>query len=247
MTAIGWSLTGTMNSPSTSLAVLYPTDTNRESNPRHTSEPINPSIASILSSAPTTSSPTTRIKYESPHGMPSPSPNFSSGPSSQQFNPTHSTITTMPPPPSTFHTVPAADPVLVSEADLLLNLHSPFSASSSPGRIPTGASPYAPSHRSSTLNTQTTQQDFSTGPGPQFPQFNASPSGDSSAQVPFGDMMIESQDIDMSALGDDMMPWLEYLPHEMLNYYDTNAGFVGDGGVHGQGMGSADAVGGAGR
>lgn len=59
--------------------------------------------------------------------------------------------------------------------------------------------------------------------------------------------MIESQDIDVSALGDDMMPWLEYLPHEMLNYYDTNTGFVGDGGVHGQGMESADAVGGAGR
>lgn len=29
-----------------------------------------------------------------------------------------------------------------------------------------------------------------------------------------GDMMIESQDIDSSALGEDMMLWLEHLPHD---------------------------------
>jgi hypothetical protein len=56
----------------------------------------------------------------------------------------------------------------------------------------------------------------------------------------FGDMMIQSQDIDMSALGDDMMPWLEYLPHEML-HFDGSGEFVGGGGgggVDGGGGGS---------
>ena len=33
-------------------------------------------------------------------------------------------------------------------------------------------------------------------------------------------MMIESQDIDMSALGGEMMPWLEYLPQDVLSFFD---------------------------
>ena len=37
----------------------------------------------------------------------------------------------------------------------------------------------------------------------------------------FGDMTIESQDIDMSALGNEMMPWLEYLPQDFLNNFDV--------------------------
>jgi hypothetical protein len=36
-----------------------------------------------------------------------------------------------------------------------------------------------------------------------------------------GDMMLESQEIDMSALGGDMMPWLEYLPQDVLNFFDN--------------------------
>jgi len=62
-------------------------------------------------------------------------------------------------------------------------------------------------------------------------------------------MMIQSQDIDMSALGDDMMPWLEYLPHEML-FYDGSSGYMGGAGagVHGPGTGmEGTAEGGVGR
>lgn len=36
-----------------------------------------------------------------------------------------------------------------------------------------------------------------------------------------GDMMMESQDIDMSTIGGDMMPWLEYLPQDVLNFFDN--------------------------
>lgn len=248
--AIGWSLTGTMNSPSTSLAVLYPTDTSREPNAHHPSEAPTPSIASILSRPKNHTSlpnPSNRIKYETPHSIPSSSSNFASTAPSQQFNPAHSTITSMPPPPTNFHSLPTADPSLVSDADLLLNLHSPFS-NSSPGRMPTGTSPYSTSYRSSTISsTQTPSHDFSSGSSNQFPSLNVGPGADGSSQVPFGDMMIESQDIDMSALGDDMMPWLEYLPHDMLNLYDPGAGFVGDGGVQGQDMESTDTIGGTQR
>lgn len=38
-------------------------------------------------------------------------------------------------------------------------------------------------------------------------------------------MVIDSQDIDMSALGADMMPWdLEYLPHDLMFYNDGGFG-----------------------
>jgi hypothetical protein len=42
---------------------------------------------------------------------------------------------------------------------------------------------------------------------------------------PFGDMMIESQDVDMSMLGLDMMPWFD-APYgsgsEMMGLFDPN-------------------------
>ena len=39
-----------------------------------------------------------------------------------------------------------------------------------------------------------------------------------------GEMMMQSQEIDMSALGGDMMPWLEYLPQNMLDFFDAGNG-----------------------
>jgi hypothetical protein len=50
----------------------------------------------------------------------------------------------------------------------------------------------------------------------------------------FGDMVIDSQDIDMSALGADMMPWdLEYLPHDLMFYGDGGFGVTGEDGQDG--------------
>lgn len=41
----------------------------------------------------------------------------------------------------------------------------------------------------------------------------------------FGDMVIDTQDVDMSLLGADMMPWdLEYLPHDILYFNDNSFG-----------------------
>jgi len=54
-------------------------------------------------------------------------------------------------------------------------------------------------------------------------------------------MVIDTQDVDMSLLGADMMPWdLEYLPHEMLYFNDGNFGngdFGGDGTTGGHATG----------
>ncbi|KAF1844450.1 pathway-specific nitrogen regulator [Cucurbitaria berberidis CBS 394.84] len=203
--AIGWSLTGTMNSPSTHVAVMYSSENNNggeakvaQSKPSPASN--QPSIASLMAEP--------AINFEQAQALPSPS-NF------QHFNPT-----TMPPPPNqVFGSVPSPDPVLVSDADLLLNLHSPFSgASPSATRTPIPTTSY-------TRSTSIQQQPPPPPPPPPPPiQNDLSPTLGAYAtasQTAYGDMVIDTQDVDMSVLGADMMPWdLEYLPHEILYFGD---------------------------
>lgn len=217
--AIGWSLTGTMNSPSTNVAVMYTSENNntRDTKPLQ-AKPIPPLASSQPSIASVISNPT--IKFEPSQTMPSPA-------SFPSFDPT-----TMPPPPTqNLNTVPTPDPVLVSDADLLLNLHSPFSASS-PGnpRPPLQPTSFARSTTSAPSNNPPNPQP----PPPQQTDF--SPTAFTTYPTPsdhaFGDMVIDSQEVDMSVLGADMMPWdLEYLPHDMLYFGDAAAfgvGGVGD-------------------
>ncbi|KAF1952229.1 hypothetical protein CC80DRAFT_452894 [Byssothecium circinans] len=203
--AIGWSLTGTMNSPSTNVAVMYSSENNtgRDTKP----VPPKPPAASQPSIPQMPSNPT--IKFE-------PSPSIPALPFAP-FDPT-----TMPPPPSTQQMTavhPTPDPVLVSDADLLLNLHSPFSASS-PNNTRQSLQPTSFARNSATtLSNQAlpSPSDFS-------PVFTNYPTP---SEHLFGDMVIDSQEVDMSVLGADMMPWdLEYLPHDML-YFGENAFDVG--------------------
>lgn len=56
-------------------------------------------------------------------------------------------------------------------------------------------------------------------------------------------MTMESQEIDMSTLGGDMMPWLEYLPQDVLNFFDNN----GNGNSNGNGSANGMAEMGMGR
>jgi hypothetical protein len=212
-TAIGWSLTGTMNSPSTNVAVMYTSD-NNNNKPRDikpSSISTQPSIASVLSNPP--------IKFEntnfsSPSSFPLQAPPHT-------FDPSH-----MPPPPSAaFNTLLTPDPVLVSDADLLLNLHSPFSTNSpntTNSRLPNPI--FTQNSHGPPSSTNQNHNEFSPNAFP-YP----SPSDHA-----FGDMVIDSQDVDMSVLGADMMPWdLEYLPHDIMFYGDGGFGVGGD---EGEGM-----------
>ncbi|KAH7406735.1 pathway-specific nitrogen regulator [Phaeosphaeria sp. MPI-PUGE-AT-0046c] len=202
--AIGWSLTGTMNSPSTNVAVMYSSDnnTNTRDSKSASTRPIappnsQPSIASLISDPP--------IKFESTP-QPLPSPSSTSIP--------HFNHASMPPPPSyNNNAIATPDPALVSDADLLLNLHSPFSTAS-----PRSSMPNTTSYVRGALQQQQTQ-----------PNHNDLASSYGTYPAPsdntFGDMVIDTQDIDMSLLGADMMPWdLEYLPHDMLYFGETNFG-----------------------
>ncbi|KAL6703975.1 hypothetical protein ACN47E_008913 [Coniothyrium glycines] len=204
--AIGYSLTGTMNSPSTNVAVMYTSEHPEGRNTKKTRPPpasTRPSIASLISEPP--------LNFE--HPMASPSSAF----------PPFGT-TTMPPPPHnhTFNAMPTPDPALVSDADLLLNLHSPFSSTS-----PTSKRGPMQNITSYTRNTSLAN----TQPNQAVPSQNDFASTFGSFSTPsdttFGDMVIDTQDIDMSVLGADMMPWdLEYLPHDMLYFGDNGFGGV---------------------
>lgn len=211
--AIGWSLTGTMNSPSTNVAVMYTSEngegrTTKPPPPHQTPASAQPSIASLISDPP--------IKFESQQSLTSP-------PGISRFS-----SSSMPPPLTNqaYSNMPNPDPVMVSDADLLLNLHSPFSGNS-PAAVRTPIPTQQPFTRApSQMQPPPPQNDFS----PTFTTFHA-PSDHA-----FGDMVIDTQDVDMSLLGADMMPWdLEYLPHDMLSFGDASFGGSGFGGGDGTG------------
>jgi hypothetical protein len=133
------------------------------------------------------------------------------GPTSPPFDPS-----TMPPPP--VNAVLTPDPELYSDAGLLLNLRSPFSASS-------------PNNPLEPLQSMSFTRGFTSAPSPDQQQPTHAQQ-DLSSPTPsiypnpsdytFGDMVIDSQEVDLSLLGADMMRWdLDYLPHDML--------FIGDG------------------
>lgn len=94
-----------------------------------------------------------------------------------------------------------------SDADLLLNLHSPYNTSSSQA----GSSPAFPHAFTNTSDPQSSS--FNDLAGANWNYANLwNPldfSQNASAMQPFGDLMIESQDVDMNMLGLDMMPWFD--------------------------------------
>jgi hypothetical protein len=206
-TAIGWSLTGTMNSPSTNVAVMYSSDNNKSRDPKSVHQKLSPasgqpSIAALISKPP--------IKAEAHPHMPSPQ--------ASQYK-----RLSMPPPPAQSFNASTPDPML-SDADLLLNLHSPFPNDSPSAARGPQPNPMSYAHSLSISNTQqpfSSHNDFS-------PTFASYPMLSDNT---FGDMVIDTQDVDMSLLGVDMMPWdLEYLPQDLLYFNDAS---LANGGIEG--------------
>ncbi|KAJ4288595.1 hypothetical protein N0V90_011832 [Kalmusia sp. IMI 367209] len=211
--AIGWSLTGTMNSPSTNVAVMYTTENGKTRD----SKPLQPKPALSINGLPSLASTLSNdsMRFEPSQTMTPPAPFLS-------FD-----STAMPPPPplnSNINTAPASDPVLVSDADLLLNLHSPYSASSpTTSRHPLQHTSFTRSSMPVPTNNTISNQQQQASQATFSPNFTTYPTP---TDQPFSDMVIDSQEVDMSVLGADMMPWdLEYLPHDMLYSYDNPFSF----------------------
>jgi hypothetical protein len=96
----------------------------------------------------------------------------------------------------------------ISDAGLLLNLHSPYDTSPhlmSPEN--TSSQPIFDGAQSSLI-------------GGQHQLYQGTQDGDIFA-MPYGNLMIESQDLDMAAvMNDDMVWWGEYLPNNLMGAFD---------------------------
>ena len=204
--AIGWSLTGTTNSPSSNLTFMYQ-NMNGESlsnPPQAPSSGGNMIYDPIRSSVPESTVASTSTSSYPPKYQPYPSQPIQ-----------HHSQPMAPPVPKY---VPVyADPASTSDAEMLLGLQqSPFPQT--PGshhsfeHTPNITSPPATRHDSSN------SFDFSPS---NANVFSNGPNGYMGLGGGVGEMMMQSQEIDMSALGGDMMPWLEYLPQNMLDFFDN--------------------------
>ena len=210
--AIGWSLSGTTNSPQPNLSFLYPT-----TSPQNTGKmsPVTDSTPHMLTEPHTANQhPNPQNSYlaqnHTPPSYPSPSGSMMPPPSRNRL-------------PS--NSLPF-DPVSTAEADLLLGLHSPYSVGS--GSQPQVAPTSDPNQQ---MNAA---QNFDYPPPPaQAPQHQHQMGPPNDFQKTFmdnqppnySDMLIESQDVDMTGThnfsfpGSDMIPWLEYLPQDVLSYF----------------------------
>lgn len=183
--AIGWTLTGTMDSPSTNLAWHYAGDLS-ESDPNAHLQP--------------STSDYTNSRHLTPNEAISPQRNrhIRNGSSTSQPGPdlaaTRAQLNTYPLANTTTNTS------AVSDASLLLGLNSHYnsSANTTPGG---GLMPFA---------APSTSQHHHSHSYPQASNMGGIPYN---TMHPFGDMMIESQEMDMSLLGLDMMPWFDAAPY----------------------------------
>ncbi|KAE8440919.1 hypothetical protein EG329_006316 [Mollisiaceae sp. DMI_Dod_QoI] len=206
--AIGWSLTGTTNSPSSNLTFMYQNMTGEPAQPPPP-PPAAPSPGNMIydpirQSLPEATAGSTSTSHYSRYGP---------------YQPRRQHSQPMPPPAPKFPSL-SSDPASTSDAEMLLGLQNPPYSHATPGSHhsfdhPGSQSMTSPSgtRQDSSTNPYDYQQSHTPGvyPGPNSYL----------GMGGVGDMMLESQEIDMSTLGGDMMPWLEYLPQDVLNYFDN--------------------------
>lgn len=213
--AIGWSLTGTMNAPkNASLAVLYPPNTRDVHTPKPRTANLN--HPSMISNPPPPHASKIPLFPRPGTELPSPPTNF----------------------PPNFNAAPQpVDPSRIQDADLLLSLtHSPYNQSS-PQQLPNPGIPPPPNHLT---NPQQSQQQHQQNPNSMYLEHSQQQQNilnqatlsqqqqqqqeyqrmqEQSGMQNYNNMIIESQDLDMSTVLGDDLKWLEYLPSEPLGGY----------------------------
>ncbi|KAI9820521.1 MAG: hypothetical protein M1832_003712 [Thelocarpon impressellum] len=113
----------------------------------------------------------------------------------------------------------ASDPASQPEAEMSLGLSSPYPASAD-----TPASTTYALQRALFEHASSPRADAFSFLGPQIdPRVvlpGTLPQGEIGTYGAGGDIPIGSQDMDMSGLGAGMMPWLDYLPHDVLDVFE---------------------------
>ena len=186
-TAIGWTLTGTLNSPSTNVAWHFPGGTG---------EPAQQSLDSLLDN-------NNNNPFDYP-SMQNQTPSFQHP--QQNHTRTYST-----------NSLPRPSPHPQRHHRSSLPASSFPNIPPSPNTFP---SPHDPLHLP-TFN-QSNLQNFDGG-------------GSNAVEESFGDFLIESQDVDMSLLGLDMLPWFDAPSGDLMPVFDEalSGGDVVDGGFQG--------------
>ncbi|KAF7593836.1 hypothetical protein BBP40_010771 [Aspergillus hancockii] len=225
--AIGWALTGATNSSQPNLSVLYQMPAAQMD-----SVPNKPAFSSQYSHS-----------YPSLPIQPSADPNSSTYP--QLLEPSRTTTASSSSPTTTeprkYPSLAASGRVSTSDANLLLGLNSSY---------PTSASRPSHSHpvyhqniasSSPQLDAPTSAYNYSTTSTGNEQHTGSSDMGHRSSHLQpgsgshVGDVFIESQDIDMTSLqqqdqfpfnfNGEILPWLEYLPQDVLSYFGDNPNY----------------------
>ncbi len=198
--AIGWTLTGTMNSPSTNLAWHYPSGavgTTMCQNSAPISNDVDPSTGQGMQ-YPTQMQPA----QSNPHH---PSSLNSYGPDGSAIS-DHDNI------------------------ELLMQMNPPAQANGIAHLDHSASADFTPSNPHDLSNQQnfTPAGPTTTASYGRIAGWMAPPTfwhGSSSEMHPFSDMMIESQDVDMNMLGLDMMPWFDSYPtHDLGGLFQPGLG-----------------------
>ncbi|KIW43809.1 uncharacterized protein PV06_04873 [Exophiala oligosperma] len=200
---IGWSLTGTANSPAPSFSFLYP-NMGGENGQGAVSANNMGARANVIARH------QQYAHQQNAQNRGQSSLNIQTSPNA------HRTFPTMEQSTATASNRTASlpyDPVSTAEADLLLGLLSPYAGEASNGPIP-GSGPRSNNALGSqrppvtSANLEQQQQNFD--------GYNQD----------FNNMFVASQDVDMNGdaldfdfSSSDMIPWLEYLPQDVLNYF----------------------------
>lgn len=212
--AIGWALTGTMNSPSTNLAWHYPSAANSSSpQQEHPKQQSRPSPESPV------------INHSMPTGA-----SFQMSTSHAPSDPVRTTsaqraFVTQP------HTSSAALAISTSGgATYMSGMEAQFSDSGDSAEHQRHAFAVRPvvTNDMSTVRHHQLQNHTFSRPGSSHDgqdtlsawNYDSLWQSEHNAAQPFGDMMIESQDIDMNMLGLDMMPWFD-AAHEYSEFFDS--------------------------
>ncbi|KIW18878.1 hypothetical protein PV08_03167 [Exophiala spinifera] len=198
---IGWSLTGTANSPAPSFSFLYP-NTGGENGQ-------GPVHANSVSAMPGLVARNQQFLHQQ---------NAANG--RQSSYDIQTSLNGHPTYPKQEQSASAArngttslpyDPVSTTEADLLLGLQGPYSREASNGTVPGPQAPNALGPQGPPVSSTTPEQQQQS-----FTAYNQD----------FNNMFVTSQDVDMDGdaldfdfSSSDMIPWLEYLPQDVLNYF----------------------------
>ncbi|PYH45690.1 putative C6 transcription factor [Aspergillus saccharolyticus JOP 1030-1] len=226
--AIGWALTGATNSSQPNISLLYQMPAQTESIPERPTHPSKfshsyPHIPVQTSGSGISSSYSQAIE---PSRSTEPTPGPKLAPASAQYSPPRSSAR-----------------VTTSDANLLLGLNTSFPGSTS--RLPNSRSTFSHQMPSSPCgleghaqtyhyNMPATVNDSNTGSGHLIAQTTGlHPDAGSHT----GNVFIESQEVDMTmlqqheslpfAFGGEIIPWLEYLPQDVLNYFGDNQNYSG--------------------